>query len=115
MTSWQPKDPYEKVKLHLYRNQLMFYKLLIEHSASYAKKIVVNSGALEFIEPGENGQLIDDLHLDIDPEELRRFTALVEAVWTHIQNLDLPDISAYKKDLSGVEAFEQDLINSPRE
>jgi DNA helicase-2/ATP-dependent DNA helicase PcrA len=114
VTSWQPKDPYEKVKLHLYRNQLMFYKLLIEHSASYAKKIVVNSGALEFIEPGENGQLIDDLHLDIDPEELRRFTALVEAVWTHIQNLDLPDISAYKKDLSGVEAFEQDLINSPR-
>jgi len=111
-TTWQSGDTYEKVKLHKYRYQLMFYKLLIENSASYSRKLTVNSGALEFIEPNENGQLVDDLVLTIDPEELRHFIALIGAVWQHIQNLDFPDITRYKPDLSGILAFEQDLIDS---
>lgn len=112
VTSWVPKDTYEKVKLHQYANQLMFYKLLIEHSASYQKKLLVSTGALEFIEAGENGQLVDDLKLDIDPLELSNFESLIAAIWQHIQDLDFPDTSTYKNDLSGVLAFEQDLINA---
>ncbi len=114
VTSWEPKEAYEKVKLHQYRNQLMFYKLLIEHSASYQKKLTVNSGALEFIELGENGQLVEDLKLDIEPAELSNFISLIAAVWQHIQKLDFPSVSSYKNDLSGVLAFEQDLINSTK-
>ncbi len=111
-TSWQPKDSYEKVKLHQYAYQLMFYKLLIEHSASYQKKLVVNTGALEFIEPNDRENLVDDLVLSIDETELAHFTLLIKAVWQHIQNLDFPDVTKYKKDLSGILAFEQDLIDS---
>jgi len=112
VTSWEPKDTYEKVKLHKYRYQLMFYKLLIEHSASYGKKLMVNSGALEFIEAADNGRLVGNLELIIDTVELERFRALIGAVWQHIMRLDFPDISSYSKDLSGVVAFEEYLINS---
>jgi hypothetical protein len=84
---------------------------LIEHSASYSKKLVVNSGALEFIEASDNGQLIDDLALDINPQQLDHFIDLIGAVWWHIQNLDFPNITKYKKDITGVLAFEQDRID----
>jgi DNA helicase-2/ATP-dependent DNA helicase PcrA len=114
VTSWEPRDAYDKVKLHNYANQLIFYKLLIENSASYSKKLVVNSGALEFIEPGENGQLVDDLKLVMRPEDIAHFSSLIRAVWQHIINLDFPDVTGYKKDLSGVVAFEQYLIDSTK-
>ncbi len=55
--SWQGKDEFEKIKLYKYRQQLLFYKLLVEGSASFSGKLQVTGGALEFIEADENSQL----------------------------------------------------------
>ncbi|HVX58479.1 MAG TPA: ATP-dependent DNA helicase [Candidatus Saccharimonadales bacterium] len=108
--SWQGRDEFEKIKLHKYRQQLLFYKLLVEGSASFSSKLSVTGGALEFIETDENGKFVDNLELEFDPEEMARFTRLVGAVWAHIMKLDFPDISAYPRSLKGIQQFEQDLI-----
>ena len=109
--AWQGKDEYEKVKLHKYRQQLLFYKLLVENSASFARKLTVTGGALEFIEPDDEGRLLDNLELNFDPEELTRFATLIGAVWRHVMALDFPDVSRYPANLKGIQQFEQDLIN----
>lgn len=109
--SWQGKDEFEKIKLHKYRQQLLFYKLLVEHSASFHKRLSVSSGALEFIEPDEQGKLMDNLALTFDTAELNHFTKLIGAVWAHIMKLDFPDISKYPTSLKGMKQFEQDLID----
>lgn len=110
--SWKGKDEYEKIKLHKYRQQLLFYKLLVENSASFGKKTLVREGQIEFIEPDEQGKLINALGLDITDEEIARFTKLVGIVWAHIQNLDFPDVSKYPKNLRGIQRFEADLAKS---
>ncbi|MFO0781349.1 MAG: ATP-dependent DNA helicase [Candidatus Saccharimonadales bacterium] len=109
--SWQGKDDFEKVKLHKYRQQLMFYKLLVEQSANFAKKVRVQSGALEFVEADSEGKLIDNLSIEFDDAELAHFTKLIGAVWQHIMDLNFPDTSAYPQNLKGIQQFEQDLID----
>lgn len=109
--SWRGKDAYEAVKLHKYRQQLNFYKLLVEHSASYQRRLKVTNGALEFIEPDEQGKLVDNLELEFDSSELQRFAKLIAAVWQHIMELNFPDTGAYTSNLKGIEQFEQDLID----
>ncbi|MEX2014727.1 MAG: ATP-dependent DNA helicase [Candidatus Saccharimonadales bacterium] len=108
--SWKGRDEYEKVKLHKYRQQLLFYKLLVENSATFGKRLTVNSGAIEFIEADEQGKLTEELILAFDPSEITRFTTLIGAVWTHINSLDFPDIGKYPKNLTGIKQFETDLI-----
>ncbi|HVV26005.1 MAG TPA: ATP-dependent DNA helicase [Candidatus Saccharimonadales bacterium] len=110
-TSWHGKDEFERVKLHKYRQQLLFYKLLVEGSASFQKRLQVVSGALEFIEPDETGQPVDNLNLTFDEPELERFTRLIGAVWAHIMQLDFPGAAQYPKNLKGIQQFEQDLID----
>jgi DNA helicase-2/ATP-dependent DNA helicase PcrA len=110
--SWQGKDAYEQLKLHKYRQQLLFYKLLIEHSASFAGKLVANAGALEFIEADENGKLLANLELSFEAAELERFTRLITAVWQHIQELNFPDTSKYENSLKGILRFEEDLLSN---
>jgi DNA helicase-2/ATP-dependent DNA helicase PcrA len=108
--SWVGKDDYEKIKLHKYRQQLMFYKILVENSASYGKR-TVGSGALEFIEPDENDNLINNLKIDYEPDEIQRFIKLIEAVWQRILSLDFPDTSKYPPNMTGIINFENDLLN----
>jgi len=110
-SAWQGKDDFEKVKLHKYRQQLMFYKLLVENSASFTGKLKVNSGALEFIEPNEQGEMVNNLELAFDGQELEHFTKLVGTVWKHIAELNFPDVSSYPQSLAGIKKFEQDLID----
>jgi DNA helicase-2/ATP-dependent DNA helicase PcrA len=109
--AWQGRDEYEKIKLHKYRQQLMFYKILVENSASYGRKSVVTKGALEFIEPDESGELVKNLEIDFDEQEIQRFINLITAVWQHIQNLDFPDTSKYPPNMTGIRAFENDLLH----
>jgi ATP-dependent DNA helicase UvrD/PcrA len=108
---WKGKDEHEKIKLHKYRQQLLFYKLLVEGSASFHKKLSVKSGALEFIEPDERGRLVPGLELSFDNDEIERFTRLIGAVWAHITHLDFPDISGYDRTLKGIQRFEEDLLS----
>lgn len=112
--NWQGKDGFEKIKLHKYRQQLLFYKLLVENSASYQNRLIVDRGRLEFIEADTNAKLLPGLELSYNPDELTRFTTLVQAVWKRIMELDFPDISDYDPSLKGIEEFENDLIKNQR-
>ncbi len=109
-TSWQGKDEYEKIKLHKYKQQLVFYKLLVENSATFKKRVNVTSGELEFIEVGDNGSLTDNLTLTFEPDELTRYASLIGIVWQHIQALSMPNTAKYSKNLKGIEQFEEDLL-----
>ncbi len=106
---WGKGNDHTKLKLHKYRQQLVFYNILVEHSAEYGS-YTVPSGQLAFIKPTQSGESIV-LPLDITAEEVERTKKLIAAVWNHIQALTLPDVSAYDDSLKGVLAFEQDLID----
>lgn len=107
-SSWQGKTDYEKIKLHKYQQQLMFYKLLIEHARDY-RAYRVTSGNLEFVEPDGDGQL-HSLSLQFDHSQLERFQNLLAAIWRRIQTLDLPDTSAYPATYEGILQFEDYLL-----
>lgn len=107
--SWTGKADYQKVKLHKYRQQLMFYELLVRHSRSYAG---YDLRALEllFVEPTPSGA-VRSLRADYTPADLEQFQRLVVAVWRKITTLDLPDTSAYEPSYKGILAFEADLVD----
>jgi DNA helicase-2/ATP-dependent DNA helicase PcrA len=106
--SWEPSDQYEKIKAWRYRGQLIFYKLLIEHSRDFGGAYFVNRGFIEFVEPMKGKPR--NLELDIDPAEVERMKAIIGAVYKKIKALDFPDVSKYSKDLRGIQAFEEDLL-----
>ena len=108
-TSWRGRDDYEKVKLHKYRQQLLFYKILLENSREFAGW-TVEQGTLEFVEPLSNGE-ISRLTLNYDDlaAEMTEFRELVAAVWRKILALDLPDVSEFSADFAGILEFEKAL------
>jgi DNA helicase-2/ATP-dependent DNA helicase PcrA len=108
--SWKGSDEWEKIKLYKYRQQLMFYQLLIGHSRDY-HNYEVTAGRLCFVEPTKAGE-ISTLELSFDKEELDRFAQLIQKIWQRIITLDLPDVSGYDQTLKGILAFEQDLLDA---
>lgn len=108
--SWNGKTDYEKIKLHRYKQQLMFYELLIKNSRDY-HKYKFTSGVLQFVEPTPRGEIID-LSATFTSEELDRFNQLIQKVWRHITTLDLPDTSHYEPTYKGLLAFESDLLSA---
>lgn len=105
--SWQGRTEYEKTKLHHYRQQLMFYKLLIENSRQYAG-YTVTRGIIEYVEPDTSG-VINRIELDYEPAELTAFTALLAGVWSRIQALDFHTATEYTATLAGIKAFEAEI------
>jgi len=104
------KSAYEKIKQHKYAQQLYFYKLLVDGSRSWGGKgIRANQGLIMFVEPKNNEVIELSLLLD-NNDELDRLRALIEKVWQHIQNLNFPDTNNYKDDITGIKAFEDDLL-----
>lgn len=95
-------------KLHNNKQQLLFYKLLIENSHSF-KGYEVNEAKLVFVGADTNGNNAE-LAIRYDNAELARMEKLIIAVWHRIKNLDLPDVSGYSKDLKGITEFEDWLI-----
>lgn len=106
--SWTGKTDYEKIKLHKYKQQLMFYKLLVEQSRDY-NQYTVEKGCLQFVEPTTRGEILS-LEATCSVDELEAFRQLVKAVWKKITTLDLPDTSTYDPSYKGMLAFEQDLL-----
>ena len=107
---WEQTDSHKKIQLHGYRRQLLFYKLLVENSTTLGDRSM-GRGVLNFLEPHKT-QGILDLALEIDAVEVARLEKLISVVWQKIQSLDFPDISKYPKDISGIMAFEEDLLIS---
>jgi DNA helicase-2/ATP-dependent DNA helicase PcrA len=108
--SWTGKTDYEKIKLHKYKQQLLFYKLLVEHSRDY-RAYTFEQGILQFVEPTKSGEILS-LEALFDKNDLDRFKKLIVAVWKRIITLDLPDTSGYEQSLKGILAFEQDLLDN---
>ncbi len=105
------KSAYEKIKQHHYRQQLYFYKLLVDGSRDYgARGRKAVRGELVFVEPTKEG--IETLELDLqDSEEIERLQRLIAVVWKRIQNLDFPETSGYDSSIEGIRQFEQDLLD----
>lgn len=109
-SSWKGSDDADKIKLHKYKQQLMFYKLLVEGSRDFAK-YKINGEYLHFVEPDKSNQTIR-LEADFTDADIERLKKLVVAVWSKIISLDLPDISQYPVTLAGILKFEDDLIDN---
>ncbi len=107
---WTGKTDYEKIKLHKYKQQLMFYKLLVENARDY-RGHSVERGVIQFVEPTRGGDIIA-LTTDFSAAEQAQFVLLINAVWRHIINFELPDTSTYSPTLKGILAFERDLIDN---
>lgn len=110
-SSWKGKADYEKIKLHKYRQQLMFYQILVNRSRDYSG-YEFTGAKLQFVEPDQQTDQILSLEASFSDEELAEFTQLVEIVWQRIMALDLPDTSGYSSGYKGMVAFEQDLLES---
>ncbi len=96
------------LKLFKYRQQLYFYKILVEQSNSY-QGYKVQKGRLEFIEPSDDGRIMH-LELTFEDQELIRLKQLIQVVWRHITTLDLPDTSGLGSNLADVKQFIDSLI-----
>lgn len=110
LRDWNGKTDYDKIKLHKYRQQLMFYNLLVRHSRDYGK-YSFKKGVLQFVEPAHNGEIIA-LETTFSDAELEEFSQLIMAIWRRIMSLDLPDTSSYEPSYKGMLAFEHDLLNN---
>ena len=106
---WRGSTDYDKIKLHKYRQQLMFYQLLVEHSRDYAG-YDFTGGVLQFVEPDAKTGDILALEDTFSAEDLDRFKQLVSVVWRKITTLDLPDTSSYEPSYKGMMQFEEELL-----
>lgn len=107
--SWRGTSDYEKIKLHKYRQQLMFYQLLVESSRDYGN-FTFTGARLQFVEPDIKTGDILSLEDTFSEEELAEFARLIGVVWRKITALELPDISGYSADYKGMVQFEEDLL-----
>ena len=111
--SWKGTSDYEKIKLHKYRQQLMFYQLLVESSRDYGN-FTFTGARLQFVEPDIKTGDILSLEDTFSEEALAEFARLVGIVWRKITTLELPDISGYSADYKGMVQFEEDLLTGER-
>ena len=107
--SWKGTSDYEKIKLHKYRQQLMFYQLLVTSSRDYGN-FTFTGARLQFVEPDMKTGDILSLEDTFSEEELAEFARLIGIVWQKITTLELPDISGYSADYKGMVQFEEELL-----
>ena len=107
---WQGKTDQEKIRLHKYKQQLMFYNLLVAHSRDYSR-YVFGKGVLQFVEPTPNNEIVA-LEATFSSEDLDRFAQLIQKIWDHVTRLDLPDTDRYDPTYKGMLAFESDLLKN---
>lgn len=107
--SWTGKSDYEKIKLHKYRQQLMFYELLVRHSRDYANYDIQPS-VIQFVEPSQSGDILA-LDATFTSDDLARFARLIQKVYQCITTLHLPEVDAFEPSYKGMLAFEASLLD----
>jgi hypothetical protein len=106
------KEEKDKVKEWDYKNQIIFYKLLIENSKNY-KNYKMRNGVFIFVEPEiKNGVVsISEKQMELTDEEINRTKKLIKVVFNKIKNLDFVNIDNYPKNMKGINQFEDDLLS----
>lgn len=98
-------DKNKAIKAYKHKMQLIFYALLLNETG--AGKIGSVESQMVYIEADSAKNLV--LSYTPTTEDVERLKRLIEAVWSKIINLDLPDVGGYPKDITGIKKFEQDL------
>jgi DNA helicase-2/ATP-dependent DNA helicase PcrA len=95
----------DKIKLHFYKNQLVFYKILIKNSKNL-NHLKVLGGLLEFIEGDTE---LRNLYLDIQDEDMERLEKIIIGVHRRIMAHDfaVPAELAGMGELESIQAFEE--------
>jgi DNA helicase-2/ATP-dependent DNA helicase PcrA len=114
----KPHDKWERsVKLLKYKQQLYFYKFLIEGSHTWSGYKVAEA-RLEFVEPDADGKILPPLQISFNDED-KSSTALtteqetkdlIQAVWKKIKALELPSTDEYSDDFKGTQDFILSLL-----
>lgn len=108
---WNPSGGWNKIKAWKYKNQLVFYKLLIENSREF-ENVEVEKGYLEFIEP-KNDENIITLPLEITDKDVKRVKKLIKIVGEKIRNLEFYSSEEFnKKSIKEIKRFEEKLLNN---
>jgi len=109
MLSWEASDPHRQIRMYHYKQQLAFYRLLLERSQAFGVATRAEQTAIEFVQPGSDGQLVPLLEYQPSDEEIARLCRIVKGVWQCMQTLELPDVSIYPPTLQGIRDFEDSL------
>ncbi|HEY5587914.1 MAG TPA: ATP-dependent DNA helicase [Candidatus Paceibacterota bacterium] len=106
------KDEKDKIKEWSYKNQIIFYKLLIENSKNY-KNYKMRNGVFIFVEPEfKNGEAkINEKEIEFSNDDVTRMKKLIEIIFNKIKNLDFVNIDGYPKTIKGIIQFEEDLLS----
>ena len=108
LSSWDPKDEYDKIKAHHYKYQLIMYKILIENSSRFAGKKIKSLG-LQFVEDED----IFVLYYEPTEDEINRLKKLIEKVYHKIINVDfnLDDDFSKASKLSDIIEYEESILS----
>ena len=108
---WDKPGKYNKIKSWKYKNQLIFYKLLIERSSDF-ENYEVKKGSLEFIKPNKKERIVN-LPLEITEEDVDRVKSLIEVVGERIKNLKFSTDKDYSKGtIKDIKKFEEKLLKN---
>ena len=105
------KDDGDKLKEWSYKNQIIFYKLLIENSKNY-KNYKMRNGIFIFVEPEfKNGIVfINEKQIEITEDDISRVKKLIKIIFNKIKNLDFVNVDNYPKTMKGIIELEDDLL-----
>ncbi len=100
------KEERKKIRGWQYKNQLIFYKLLIESSRDFSK-YKVDRGFLDFISPKKNNLM----EVKIEKDDVKRVRKLIKVVSRKIFSIDFASTDKYqRKTLKEIIKFEDDLL-----
>lgn len=94
-----------------YKIQLYFYKFLIENSRDF-QNYKVTKGRIDYISPDDEGDIVS-LNLDFNDKENNEIKHLIQVVFRHIKNLDLPDTTSALENSNPTKAFYDQLVAEP--
>ncbi|OGL31218.1 hypothetical protein A3F37_02505 [Candidatus Saccharibacteria bacterium RIFCSPHIGHO2_12_FULL_41_12] len=109
LSGFETSDQSKAIKAWKQKTQLIFYALIIKNDLRFGKPSHIE-GEMVYVEASQSKDLVRTYIPTL--EDVERLNQLVEAVWRKINDYDLPDVSKYTPDISGIAQFEEDLINN---